>query len=86
MRDQHITEFETWLGYKALEENFFSHRSLKNLKTSLGYMRFLYYILNERRKQAAKTLFQDTFNFKTYIRCIVMIFLPLKIIKQIKND
>lgn len=86
MRDQHITEFESWLSHKAQEENFFSHSSLKSLKTSLGYMRFLYFILNERRKQAVKTLLQDTFNFKTYIRCIIMIFLPLKIIKQIKND
>lgn len=86
MRDQHITEFETWINQKALEEDFFSKRSKKNLKTSLGYMKFLYFILNERRKQAIKTLFNETFSMRTYIRCLIMIFLPLKIIKYIKND
>jgi nucleoside-diphosphate-sugar epimerase/glycosyltransferase involved in cell wall biosynthesis len=86
MRSEHISEFEAWLERKVKEKDFFSTLSEVNLLSTLNYMKFLYLILNKRRKQAFKLVLNERFLNAIYIRCIIMLFLPLKVIHMIKND
>ena len=86
MRSEHISEFEAWLDRKVKEKDFFSTLSEVNLLNTLNYMKFLYLILNKRRKQALKLVLNERFLKAIYIRCIIMLFLPLKVIHMIKND
>lgn len=86
MRGQHISEFEAWLERKVQEKDFFSTLSRVNLTSTLNYMKFLYLILNKRRKEALKLVLNEKFLTSIYIRCVIMLFLPLKIIHMIKND
>ena len=84
-REKHINEMVYWIERMDCLDSIRSRSSFYKLLDNLSYQKFIHQVLQNNRKQAFREFSSMSQGIKK-IRALIILLMPLRLLKSLKND
>ena len=84
-REKHINEMEYWIERMDYLDSIRSRSSFYKLQDNLSYQKFIHHLLQNNRKQAFREFISMSLGIKK-IRSLIILLIPLRLLRLLKND